>query len=287
MDEKLKQVLQRVELLCNQNLEFRNELVKWLRIPLSGSALPDISQAVAVDDKANRIEQYLGLDYSLDSADSIIDYSYIESESVEKQLISDNREMMRFRYGTRSHAIDFPEFCHYAMLQAEMLLNYYYETKHNGKIFEIKEDIATNNTYAKIESYTSLAAIPFNIKVWAFRTEHNFSNTDFDMNVLNNVRSMRNDLSHRAPEKKIEQDLLDYRKSIEKQGLPLTAKGEVNTWAIKDNPTKMACWNRLRDMPEYKNYCFALWFQRKDFDEVAHFLSNFSNAIKEKLLPPQ
>ena len=121
MDEKLQTVLNKVVLLCSQNPEFDSILRK--RLGINATRTIPIAEN---NDKINRIEKYLGLDYSVDAQNSVIDYSYIKDEKVKNQLISDNREMMRFRYGTRYHEIDFDEFCRFAHLQAEMLLNYYY-----------------------------------------------------------------------------------------------------------------------------------------------------------------
>ena len=78
-----------------------------------------------------KIERYLSLDFKLDEAD-LIDYSFITNEKVHQQLLSDYREMLRYQFGTRSHKVDFLEFCRFAHLQTEMLINYYFETAFLG-----------------------------------------------------------------------------------------------------------------------------------------------------------
>ena len=59
-----------------------------------------------------RISSYLSLDYELDDKD-FPDYSFIDEDPVRESLLADFREMLRYQYGTRSHKIDFPEFCTY------------------------------------------------------------------------------------------------------------------------------------------------------------------------------
>ncbi len=143
MDEKLFSTLDKIQRLCSQNAEFDKELRKRLGMASSANVL-------SLDDKRIRkIEKYLGLDYSVDTLKSSIDYSFIEMDDVRNQLISDNREMMRFRYGTRYHEIDFDEFCRYALLQAEMLLNYYYDVVNHSDLGAIISHIKTYNTSAK------------------------------------------------------------------------------------------------------------------------------------------
>ena len=276
MDEKLTQVLHKVELLCEQYPEFRQELCRRMGVENAGRQ----------DDKTAKIEQYLGLDYSLDTADSMIGYSFVMSESVRNQLISDNREMMRYRYGTRGHTINFLEFCHYAMLQAEMLINYYYDTTYHSDIKTIKRVIMENNHMAEsIKDKDSLLSITFNIKLWAFHNEFRLDNKNLNMELWNNIRTIRNDLSHRAPENEVQQDLLRFRQELETMGFPLTKNGEVNTYAIRSDEKKNEIYRtQLKNMPEYKNYCFALWLQRKDFDEVAWALDRFSKVIQERLI---
>ena len=80
-----------------------------------------------------KIESYLSLDFKIDS-ELLEDYSFITDEGVRRQLLSDYREMLRYQFGTRSHKVDFLEFCRYAHLQTEMLINYYLETVFKGDI---------------------------------------------------------------------------------------------------------------------------------------------------------
>ena len=121
--EQLEKLLHFIERLVNEpgNEDFANKLRQMLCVP---------SPFVSTDNsKLIEIEKYLGLDYLLDSASSNIDYSFVADDYIREQLISDFREMLRYRYGVRSHKIDFSEYCRYAMLQVEQLINYFYQNK--------------------------------------------------------------------------------------------------------------------------------------------------------------
>ena len=157
MDEKLKTTIKLIVQLSKENPEFYTELCKALGI---GSTPNTISS----DKRIEHIEKYLGLDYYVDSQQSIIDYSFIMEPEVRAQLISDNREMMRFRYGTRYHSICFDEFCRYAHLQAEMLLNYFFDQV-NSNIKAIIDHIKKYNPTALFkDKVKSLGDISYNSK---------------------------------------------------------------------------------------------------------------------------
>ena len=146
-----------------------------------------VAQMPLKSEKIDAIEKYLGLDYSLDDSITIVDYSFVIDHRVRAQLESDCREMMRYRYGTRGHKIDFMEFCRYVQLQAEMLLNYYYDIR-----FESQDDLllhlkglSNNNIELKTISYASM--------LYGFKNEHNWKDQMLDL-----VREVRNSQSHRA-----------------------------------------------------------------------------------------
>ena len=80
--------------------------------------------------KINMIEKYLSID-----GFQVIDYSFIENERVRNQLICDNIEMSRHRLGKRTGKVDFEEFCRFATLQIEEMLNYFFYQKKLLKIF--------------------------------------------------------------------------------------------------------------------------------------------------------
>ena len=161
MDKKVLDVVKKIKLLAEQNVEFRQEMKQLFGNSVSPSLVN------CGDNRISNIEKYLGLDYFVDSMTSTIDYTFVNDLEVRDKLVSDNREMMRFRYGTRSHKIDFDEFSRYVQLQAEMLLNYYYATKYgtieNVLIFFEQLDI---KVYRK--EIEKISDIPFYSKLIAY-----------------------------------------------------------------------------------------------------------------------
>lgn len=176
--------------------------------------------------RISNIEKYLGLDFDTDTANSIIDYSGISDREVRVQLESDNREMLRYRYGTRSHKVDFKEFCKYAHFQAEMLLNYVYEPIPPYTIKDCEDHI--RYFFPKVrfsysgESPRTLSKIPYYAKMAAFMGE--FFSADLIGKPNNNklywalkyVVDTRNDVNHRGPEEKLDDEQSDKYKQYEK-----------------------------------------------------------------------
>ena len=90
------------------------------------------------------------------------------------KLYCDFREMMRYRYGTRSHKIDFEEYCRYAHFQLEALTNYFMKAwSLNGKN-EIDIEIAKKNIrenwtekykFSLSETISTIDDMPYQTKV--------------------------------------------------------------------------------------------------------------------------
>lgn len=290
MDEKLQTTLNKIVRLCSQNPEFDSALRKRLginairMIPIAGN-----------NDKIDQIEKYLGLDYSVDAQNSVIDYSYIKDEKVKNQLISDNREMMRFRYGTRYHEIDFDEFCRFAHLQAEMLLNYYYDTTCNSNLDLIKERIKEYNKEAKgVDKANTILAISFPVKIWAFNEEYKktfneeYKKNGIDVDLFNHLRKVRNGVSHRSTEIEQQVRISDYRKILIDLGFKLQEDGlpQLN-WNDKGSDIELKeQYNILKKTHEFKQYKFNVWYNVKSYDQIIEGLRMLSavidNAIKEK-----
>lgn len=193
MEEKLVNTINKIKALASQNAEFDQEMRKMF-----GNVSPIKTTYSNNQQRVAHIEKYLGLDYFVDTASSIIDYSFIKEDNVRNQLISDNREMLRIRYGTRYHIIDFSEYCRYSFMQAEMLLNYFY-SKGKGTITEIIKHIQKFNPNAYIKKDTSsLSAIEFNAKYYAFKKEFNITTKPY--NIWDLIRKVRNSQSHRILE---------------------------------------------------------------------------------------
>lgn len=271
MDEKLKSTIDKIVRLCSQEPEFANELRKRLGI--------DSSTVSETNSKLKNVEKYLGLDYYIDSQHSTIDYSYIKKTDVKAQLISDNREMMRFRYGTRYHQIDFDEFCRYAHLQAEMLFNYYYDTLNNSDFAAIKTHIKHYNSKASIDTAKTLADISFNVKLWAFNYEYK---KQIDLALFDNLRKVRNELSHRSPEND-SLEITKYQKYLRDMGLKVNKTGYlVINWNNRDAESEKKAIG-IKNSDDYKQYEFMIWYHSKNYDTIIENLATLSNVIRESL----
>ena len=165
------------------NEEFIAKLRKVLEIQaptnVSAATIPNV-------DAIEKIEHYLGLDYSLDDTIPRIDYSFIAEDDIRNQLEADYREMLRYRYGLRAHKVDFMEFCRYVQLQAEMVLNYYYDNRFADDD-EIKAHISEISWLKKIENINYFTLLV------GFCCEHKL-----DHSILDDVRIIRNSQSHRS-----------------------------------------------------------------------------------------
>ena len=118
----------RLHELVMQLKEQEPDLFAYLQQEVNAS---DVTKAS--DSRIDKIEEYLGLDYKLDDINpaeitaGTLNYTFVDIPSLRNQLNSDFREMMRYRYGTRSHKSDFYEYCKYAHFQLEAMTNYFME----------------------------------------------------------------------------------------------------------------------------------------------------------------
>ncbi|MDD6014782.1 MAG: hypothetical protein PUC18_00590 [Prevotellaceae bacterium] len=268
--EQLEKLLHFIERLVNEpgNEDFANKLRQMLCVP---------SPFVSTDNsKLIEIEKYLGLDYLLDSASSNIDYSFVADDYIREQLISDFREMLRYRYGVRSHKIDFSEYCRYAMLQVEQLINYFYQNKFSSNE-EVKCYINQNVEWAQQENAVPATKLSLAVKLSAFMRGNNKKTLD----TLNYVRDVRNEQSHRGIGDS-QTNIIDYRKKLITLGLPLNNHGEVNWYKIKDDEDLMMKYRSI-DKGDYRKYCFLLWYNRKPFGDVIDAIRDIAGQIKDKL----
>lgn len=265
--EQLKKLLQFIKLLIDEpgNEEFVKGLRELLDVPIIGAT----SNA-----KISDIEKYLGLDYWLDSATPDIDFSFVKEVFVREQLNSDYREMLRYRFGVRSHKIDFFEFCRYAMLQVEQLLNYYYQNA-----FESKETIVNyinNNSFATIETFETIRSLSLAIKLSAFSNKLEKRQHE----ALDFARLVRNEQSHRSPE--MAKSIDAFRKKLLGLGLPLNKNGEVYWNGIQDDEVLLRRFNSI-EKSEYWKYRYQLWRRREPFDEVMIAIRNMARIIETEI----
>lgn len=286
--EQLNKLLQFIKRLIEE--PGNDEFVHGLQELLSAH----INQP-ADNSKLADIEKYLGLDYKLDSATPIIDYSFIKDDYVRERLNADNREMLRFRLGVRSHQVDFKEVCRYAIFQEELLINYYYsvffktleevkqylkksiEDSYCKRIKSKQEDSdrlkqEMNREIYKIDSYTEYEYIPLSTKIKAFSNEFG------EDRILENARRVRNELSHR--ESFEETDIESDRKYLEDLGVTISDNGFIDSLQFTNNSAlKLKVYRDKR----YWAFSYKVWKRNKPTDEVIKSLTNFVKIIKNKL----
>ena len=270
MKKELLEVIEKVKMLSEKYPEFKEEMERLF-------AKPD----PITEEKISKILSYLGLDVCVDNLDSIVDYSFIEDKNVRDKLISDNREMIRYRYGTRYHDIIFDEYCRYAQFQIEMLFNYYY-SKTNNNTDEIKEHIKKFNNFdchKKINVATSLPSISFINKVWAFANEFNIKEI---IDTLDYISRIRNNQSHRGPEDK-KSTISNIQKKIKGYGIKLLPDGTIDFKLLREDPVKMTLFNNMLKKEYNDEYKFELWHNKQPYDEIKETIDTIADIIKKKL----
>ncbi|CAH8282899.1 hypothetical protein EV196_101740 [Mariniflexile fucanivorans] len=195
--ESLEKLLVLIDDICSKDENF------WFKDKLSISLGVNSSHEKTSNFKLSKIEGYLKLD-----GYKIIDYTDIKNEVVRNQLFRDCIEMSKYRLGKINDTISFDEFCRYAHLQVEELLNYFYYEKFKGKIGEANIFITNNWSFYIPPKSKKIASISVQAKAIGFLNEYGFNNSSLSR-TLDFLRDFRNELSHRNSfETKKEDDIL-------------------------------------------------------------------------------
>lgn len=300
MDEKLAQILHKVGLLCEKYPEFATALKEKLKVESTVVAMPVTTNAK--DDRVDKIEEYLGLDYKLDTISprgtkyQELNYSFIGDVAVRDMLVSDFREMMRCRYGTRSHKADFMEFCKYAHFQLEGLVNYFMEAwslDDNDKvdINKVKQNIIENwpknlpeplfrkevksiddiDYFQKATAVVNYLQISTNV-ISRFQHETTFFSEKVQVvnhlsEVINHVRRVRNELSHRGKIKT--KNITALIEQFESQKKP--QKDAIGNWI----------W--AFETQNDRNIKYYMWYQSTPWDDVIRAIYMLVSAVREQL----
>ncbi len=202
--QKLLRFLSEIIILPG-NEWFKDELLKLVSSnDILGSSQIDKN----LETKISLIQKYLSIDLS-----KIIDYSGFEEPSKE-QLFRDCLEMGRFEKGTPNHKIDFGEFCRYAHLQAEEMVNYFFNKRSNSNINEIdhliKDKVAN---YRPTRIPAEVHHINYTYKLLAFKSISSLNKKSVDilwfLNEFRNEQSHRNSLSTKSED----EDLILYKEA--------------------------------------------------------------------------
>lgn len=86
-------------------------------------------QSTTDSERIKEIHDYLLLDNWTEQIYSVAGYDYVdmpEKPSFREKMVSDWREMKRYRYGIANRPISYVDFCSHAHFQAEGIVNYYH-----------------------------------------------------------------------------------------------------------------------------------------------------------------
>ena len=280
--EQYKQRLHElVERLKTQN----PDLFAYLQQEVNTTIISKVSES-----RIENIEKYLGLDYKLDgikpeeATAGTINYSFITDITLRDQLTSDFREMMRYRYGTRSHKADFYEYSKYAHFQLEALTNFFMEAWSLNDCDEVDIEIAKQNIlnnwtekYAPslYDTQKSIEDIPYQTKIKAIlqflkikdkmisHPEYIFYNIS---DVIENIRKTRNACSHRGVHfyQTIDDAIDDFERH---KSLRNSSTGKSTLYDFSAN------W-------EVKYY---LWLRSEPWKDVIYALHVFTTTLQQEL----
>lgn len=253
---------------------------RWFVDELRRSLPPTRSDENRIDNSIiAKIEKYLALDYKLDDAKTVLDYSSIKDEYLRECFEADCREMLRFRYGLRGHRIDFGEFCRYAQMQAERILNVYYQTK--GTVEQICSYILQYNSTADLDHCETLESINYSVKLWAYSNEFSLKRLS---TILDDVRKVRNAKSHGSSQEEDENFFQTHRSMLLKEGYPLRFDCTVNWSALKKDESKNKIYNdTIKKSSSHKRYMTICWERRQPFDEVVWALEELIRHVGRHL----
>lgn len=228
-------------------------------------------------ESVKRIEKYLSLDFEIDEK-IFPDYSVIQDDEARAHLNADFREMLRYQYGTRSHKIDFAEFCRFAHLQAEMLVNYYFEKKFGGNISQIVAAIQTYMPkYNPYDGLIEVSEIAFKTKLYYLRNVFNWSAND--INIYLHTADVRNKQSHRS--------LMADRDLIRETEDKLKAAGAWNAKAgapiFKKNEEGVSFAAAVVGQDVLNEYNFQVWYDRQPFGSIISGLKRLLENIASDL----
>ena len=223
------------------------------------------------------IEKYLSLDFDIDEKD-FPDYSIIKDDDVRARLLADFREMLRYRFGTRNHKIDFPEFCRYATLQIELLINYYFEKHYSSDIKKIVQAVIDGNTsekdgekklfYNPSQMPKDVADIGLKFKIQTLQNEFGWQYKDISGYL--NITDVRNRQSHRSLRK--DEDLI--KQIGQRLNSPeFKVKGKTDIEKAK----------AVIGVKKVTEYWFQVWFDKQDFDGACAGIKKLCSTIGAKI----
>lgn len=224
MDEKLKATLQKIELLSKQNEEFANEMRKMFG---KTSSVRVVNGEGKIEENVAAIREALDI-----RAPVSIDYSFVDNQRVQDQLIIDNLRMENTALSYINNEIDrIYNYCVNAFYQVENIINYFLYKKYPGtnELVNVLEEYTKydyeykENKYSYDYRFKPNNKDYFNIKNVDIVYKANvishmlFPNDTNFYWFLTNLRKLRNESSHRCQvimkDEEINKNLCDFIKN--------------------------------------------------------------------------
>ncbi len=296
---------------------------------ISKKDLADVNRRiVGLNERIRKVEECLGIDFKLDKVEPVqdyvdfIDYSFIQDRLLREKANAYYREMLRYKYATRNHKQCFGEFCRLAIIQVELMLNYFFADEHkfclvvdkiaeiaynkamksyreNGGIIPQKQDYIEIVSVNKISSVLELG---YTYKIQVFSDKYYLSKKYIRHNKSTSISlwtsDMRNRKSHgsqttfdpyegdylTADEKtKLEEWWEELKNDIDKYNK--IHKKQI-TFEGKQLIAKTDIWNDL-DFKEtkalYNKFAPLQWVSEKPFDDVHQFLRIIASTCAREL----
>lgn len=213
-----------------------------------------------------KIEKYLSLDYNIDKIVPLIDFSFVKDDYTRECFNADYREMLRCRFGSRGHKIDFPEYCRFTLIIAERALNIFYSK--GSDIESIKARLKAFNPSAKIDNVSSLKEIPLSVMLWSFCNEFKLKAIKQTLDSVREVRNMKSH-GHIATEDD-ETWFQGIYQQFKKCGFLLRYDGTIDWFTLKnEKPDLWEYYQReIQNTVAHKRYIQIAWQREQPFDEV-------------------
>ena len=206
------------------------------------------------------IEKYLALDFFIDDISTRIDYSFIKDNLLRMKLVSDWREMLRYRCHVRKHKPDFLEFCRFAYMQVEGVTNYYCMQK-----YPTPEEL---HAACKVEDEK---AITFWNKLYIQSHRGGSTLSDFIVNTRAIVTPLIKQF--KLPTIVGDESILNSYKINSDEGR-----------SVYEKPY-MLFKKQLEDLQiDYTRYEALLWCKKTPYEEVETRLEKFVSNIKRSLV---
>jgi hypothetical protein len=259
--ENLIKLLELIKEISNQpeNEWFKSNLYNLF---IKSNELQNNYSQGTLEAKINLIQKYLLIDVN-----DLIDYSFFDDPARE-QLFRDNLEMMRYEKGTPNHKINFGEFCRYAHLQAEEMINYFLNKISDSKIEIVELFIEQySSNYKPIKRATEIHHINYTVKLWAFKKAINLGKP-FDTLLF--INDLRNELSHRNSFT-IQNDDKDIER-FEKEGF------------LKSNIDLKKLSNSQKDVYNKGKYIIAK--RKEDFRQIKNTIEDLKISVIKAIQNP-